>query len=52
MTRLKLSGPNHAAVNAQLPPLLPPQMPHRSGSSAIAQRVATWGTIWVRRSLT
>ena len=28
-----LSGRSHAAVKAQLPPLLPPQMPHRSGSS-------------------
>lgn len=36
MTRRNLSGLNQAAVKAQLPPLLPQQMPQRSGSSAMA----------------
>jgi hypothetical protein len=34
--RRNLSGRSHATVKAQLPPLLPPQMPHLSGDWAMA----------------
>ncbi|GAA3506865.1 hypothetical protein GCM10019016_139800 [Streptomyces prasinosporus] len=51
MTRRNLSGRSHAAVKAQLPPLLPPQMPHRSGDWARVYRSATCGMISVRRKV-
>ena len=52
MTRRKTSGRSQAAVKAQLPPLLKPQMPQRSWSSVTDQRAVTSGMISSRRNLT
>ena len=51
ITRRNLSGRNHAAVKAQFPPLLPPQIPQSSGSSEIAYLLVTSGIISVRRNV-
>lgn len=52
MTRRKASGRSHAAVKAQLPPLLNPQMPQRSCSSVIDQRFVNSGMTYSRRNVT